>query len=295
MPDKNIDTVEFREQETLFGPKEPELDVEIVACTHPGKKRKRNEDHYAVIERKRSSKMLLSNLPNPDAATDCTKAYGLLVADGIGGAPFGDYASQFAIETILHSANLATSWLMKYGDTDHHESTKRVSAYINRIQDAFKHQGETHPSMAKMGTTLTVAYLLPPHVILSHVGDSRAYLFRDGIIHQLTRDQTLAQALIDGGLEKDKVARFGHVLINSLGCGLSTVDADVHHIDVQPGDRLLLCSDGLTDMVNTDSIAKTLGSTKLPEICDRLIGQAMDGGGKDNITVIVAEFKKKSA
>lgn len=292
MADPNEDTkVDFQASfaRDFFADDETALQVELAAATHVGKIRDRNEDHYAVLRRTRSREMLLTNLPSGHQFVD-DHAYLMLVADGIAGNQFGDLASELALETMLHAEGLATSWVMKFKDLDAQQARERVAAYVERIQETFLHFGMADPDKSQMGTTLTGAYLIPPHVIFAHIGDSRAYVFRGGILTQITRDQTLAQALLDAGAETDQVKKFGNVLTNSLCAKCDQVDADVMHLEMQAGDRLLLCSDGLSDMVDAVSIESILAEYELETVCDRLVDAALKGGGKDNITVVVCDL-----
>lgn len=273
----------------FFAEERQTLRVEVAAATHVGKVRERNEDHYAVLRRTRGCEMLLTNLTHDHEFID-DHAYVLMVADGIGGSRFGDLASELAIETLLQAARQATSWLMKFKDLDAQDCRARIGAYVDQIQDAFRQRGLADPEKSQMGTTLTGAYLVPPHAVISHIGDSRAYLFRDGKLTQITRDQTLSQAFVDAGVEKEKVQMFGNVLMNSLGGRRDEVEVEVLHIELEANDQLLICSDGLSDMVEEDSIASILAENKLQPACDRLVKSALDAGGKDNITVIVCNL-----
>src|SRR5207302_1701640 len=127
-----------------------------------------------------------------------------------------------------------------------------------------------------------------------HVGDSRAYLFRRGGLHQLTRDHTLAQALADAGrITPAEVAthRLRHVLVRSLGAGRGDLEVDIQHLQIADGDRLLLCTDGLTDMAPDDLIGEVLRATESPEEASRaLVELALERGGKDNVTVVLAQY-----
>ena len=275
----------------FFASEDRESHVGIVAASHVGHRRQRNEDHFAVFRRTRKCEMLISNLPSDDVADVENHAYGLLVADGMGGAEFGDFASQLALETFFQASGLATSWVMKFKDLDAQKVRERAAAYVDRIQDAFRHYGAEELGNKRMGTTLTAAYLIPPHVIVAHIGDSRAYVFRNGILTQLTHDQTLAQSLIDSGAPVSAVSGLHHVLINGLGTKKSHVDADVMHVELKSADRILVCTDGLSDMVSDELISKTLAAEhNLQTACDVLIDAALDAGGKDNITLVIAEM-----
>ena len=293
----NDDTMESKYQDPsnkntrqFFLRKNPHFRVNVAGDTHVGLRRARNEDHYAVMRRIRSSELVLSNLPQATSRFDSDEAFGLVVADGIGGARFGDIASQLALETVLEASELATSWLMKFRNFDAQQVEARTAAYIDRIQEKFKDYGFANPAAQEMGTTLTSAYLIPPHAIIMQIGDSRAYLFRDGQLKQLTRDQTLAQLLMDQGVEPDHAKKFGHVLLNSLGCSSEKVDSEILHLELKNQDRILLCSDGLTDMVPDSEIAETMAGPSLDEVCQRLIQLALEHGGRDNVTVVLAEI-----
>jgi protein phosphatase len=140
-----------------------------------------------------------------------------------------------------------------------------------------------------MGTTWTSAHLMPPHALVVHIGDSRAYLMHEGELRQITHDETMAQAFIDSGLDPASVKNFRHVLLNSLGGEKDDVAAQIHHVRLEAGDRLLLCTDGLTEMASDEDIASVLRQPLAPqEACDRLIELALAGGGKDNVTVTLA-------
>jgi serine/threonine protein phosphatase PrpC len=293
MSDPTEDTLEFVHAETFaddfFVPATPPLAIEFGAATHVGRVRSNNEDHYAVVRRNRSSEVLDTNLTTSDLTFTDDHAYILVVADGMGGANFGEFASGLALRTMFQLASQATSWVMKLSDFDRQQVPERVAAYVQRMQGALREYASRHPEFAGMGTTWTLAYLLPPHGIVVHVGDSRAYLFRDGQLRQITRDETMAQAFIDAGLEPDSVKKFGHILLNSFGGDKDQVSAQIHQIEVRPGDQLLLCTDGLSGMVPDDVIGQQLQRRAAPQAaCDALVARALENGGKDNVTVVLA-------
>ena len=131
-------------------------------------------------------------------------------------------------------------------------------------------------------------------LLIVHVGDSRAYLFRGDRLHRLTKDHTYAQMMVDAGrLQACDVADSGvrHILTNALGGSVEHVDVDVDQMRLEDGDRILLCSDGLTDLVDDDAITKMLsGAPASSEACNQLMQLALDRGGRDNVTVIVAAY-----
>ena len=142
-----------------------------------------------------------------------------------------------------------------------------------------------------MGTTLTADFLNLSHVVFVNIGDSSAYLYRDGQLEQITRDQTVAQAMIDAGSSPADVRRFSHIMTLSLEGHSNDPDADVFHFELHAGDRLLLCYDGLSDMADDAAIAAVLANTTdALSTCDHLVELALERGGRDNITVIVCEL-----
>jgi protein phosphatase len=145
-----------------------------------------------------------------------------------------------------------------------------------------------------MGTTLTMAFHLDAQLCVVHVGDSRAYVYGDNELYQLTHDDTLiAEMLREGAVKPEQVAqhRLRHVITNVVGGNEAVVNVEAHALEVHAGDRLLLCSDGLTEMVTDDAIAAVLDSEADPEAaCTKLVAQANAAGGRDNITVLIARF-----
>jgi serine/threonine protein phosphatase PrpC len=146
-----------------------------------------------------------------------------------------------------------------------------------------------------MGTTLTLGYVVNSQLFVSHVGDSRAYLYRNGVLTQLTNDHSFVADLLRAGAVRPDQARhhpLRHVITNVIGGNEPGVRAESHTVDLLPEDGLLLCSDGLTDMVSAEEIGAVLAGEPAPEVaCRRLVELANDRGGPDNITVIVAQFR----
>ena len=145
-----------------------------------------------------------------------------------------------------------------------------------------------------MGTTVTLAFQLDAQVCVVHVGDSRAYLYGDDRLYQLTHDDTLVADLVSRGeLQPEQIAehRLRHVITNVVGGTEAVVNVQAHALHVRAGDRLLLCSDGLTEMVKDEAIAAILAAEADPEAaCTKLVAQANDAGGHDNITVLIVRF-----
>ena len=288
------DTVNFNTAESFadrfFAASTHHLKLQTAAATHVGKVRARNEDHHAVIRNRRSREVLFTNLPKDGLLLPDDEVYGMVVADGIGGAASGDVASQLALRTMIELMGRATSWVMRITDMDSQQVRERVDAYISEIQKALLSHGEQNPGLAGMGTTWTSAHVFATDTIIVHIGDSRAYVYNDSKLHLVTRDQTLGQDMADAGLPARAARGFRNVLTNSLGGSADEVQAQVYQIEIGPGDRLLLCTDGLSDMLTDSQIVDVLKAAPTAQgACDRLVEQALDAGGKDNITVALCD------
>ena len=297
------DTAEHRpvadneEVDTTVGqpPLSSRVRVDFGAVSDVGKKRSNNEDSYLVARCGRALESLLTNLPESEMPTEFRETgYGLVVADGMGGAAAGEVASRMAISTLFKIVIDIPDWILQYDEEREKEAMKRADQHLRRVHEALTKRAKSDPELAGMGTTMTLATIMGADGIVAHVGDSRAYLYRDGKLHQLTKDQTQAQLLLDAGvINKDEFSKhqYRHVLLQAIGGKGGLVDVEIQRMRFQDDDRLLLCTDGLTDMVGDAEIAEVLGRKGTSqETCDALLELALDAGGKDNITVVAAHL-----
>jgi len=211
----------------------------------------------------------------------------LLLADGMGGHSSGDLASALAVNYVLDSL-LATA--------EKHEAPDYIEALAGSVVDAntaIRNAGKQSNAHNSMGATFIGALLKPGEVSYAYVGDSRLYLLRDGMLTQLSRDHTLVQEFVNAGHLTTEMAQY-HPYRGLLTRGLGVhdeVEPDTGIYALHPGDRLLLCTDGLTDMVEDHEIAVLLGMpVRVGEVAVSLIEAAKSAGGRDNISVIVAWF-----
>jgi serine/threonine protein phosphatase PrpC len=272
------------------------VQVDLGAATHQGHVRSANEDHYLVLRVGRALETLLTSLPATDLPARAEEvAYGLLVADGIGGAAGGELASRTAISLLVSLILHTPDWILSTGQEATEAVMRRIAERYRRIHAALREQGRADPDLSRMGTTMTLAGSLGNSVIIGHIGDSRAYLLRDGRMCQLTRDHTLVQALLDmGQLTPEQAARHPcrHVLTASLGGGSQNCEGDFHRAWLADGDQLLLCTDGLTNMVDAAGIMAILRqAASADEACKALVAAALANGGKDNVTVALARYR----
>jgi protein phosphatase len=269
--------------------------VKYGAVSDPGKVRPRNEDHYMVARVRRTLDVLAHNLPRGEMAESLAEdAYAMVVADGMGGMNAGDVASMLAVSTGVKLADHSVKWGFKINDREARELLRRMSMYFRIIDRRITRKSEEHRRYFGMGTTMTLAYSVGIHLFLIHVGDSRAYLYRRGKLQQLTHDHTVAQALADAGhIDQSEVRTHSkrNTLTNYLGGFRGRVKADVRWLQLEDEDRVLICSDGLSDMVDDPGIVACMASHPEPDAAALALAQeALDHGGRDNITIIVARY-----
>lgn len=274
-------------------PPSAKVKVEVGGLTHQGKVRKNNEDIFLIGRAERSFRALLTNMPGGQIPSPVAEvAYGLMVADGMGGIEGGEVASQLATGTLVQLILDTPDWIMRMGEEEGARVMERIIERFQKIDAAVIAEAERSPRLSGMGTTMTLVYSLGADLFLGHVGDSRCYLYRNGDLRQLTHDHTAAQALADQGLiPPEEVARhrMRHVLTRALGGG--NVEVDVQWLNLRDGDQILLCTDGLSDLVDDATILAVLRATdSAPSACQALIDQALERGGKDNVTVALGRY-----
>lgn len=279
----------------LFGKRPTPVEVTYAAATHPGRVRQTNEDNYAIVCRRRTRDVLSTSL-NLDAlpiAED--QAYVFSLADGMGGHSAGEVASQAALEVAWYFGGNELKWPMIHGTHEALELESKLQTYGQLIDQVLGQMVKADPSLEGMGTTIVAAYSFGLEAYIGNIGDSRAYIFRNHELLRLTRDHTLAEQLIERGLmdaDDPEVDQFSHVLVNCLGGSSDGAVAEIHHVTLRDGDLLLLCSDGLTDMVGDPEIAALLDDRQsLDQAADGLINLALEAGGHDNVTVILGEYR----
>ena len=219
----------------------------------------------------------------------------LVVADGIGGRSGGEHASRRAIGALVEIATRVPDWILRLDDGLAGELMRRAEAYFATIDSILEAEAAADPELTGMGTTMTMVYLLDRDLLLAHVGDSRAYRFRDGELSRLTQDQTMAQALADAGViaaDEVKSHRQRHILTGALGAKSGAPRVQLGRHDLRDGDRVLVASDGLTELVPDEAIASVLRHESDPaSASEALVEAALDEGGTDNITVLIADCR----
>jgi PPM family protein phosphatase len=271
------------------------VQVDLGALSDRGKVRPINEDHFLVARFDRSMQTLLTNLPPGQVPVRHGEtAYGMLVADGMGGHLAGEVASRNAISFLVDLVLETPDWILRLDDDLIQEVKHRMEWRFQQVQEALKEQAREDPALSGMGTTLTVACSLGTDLFLFHAGDSRAYMFRQDRLHRLTCDHTMAQCLADvGAILPEEVAThpLRHILTNALGGKGEKLRVECRELRLEDGDQILLCTDGLTDLVPDAAIREVLQRNATAADASRaMVDLALEAGGKDNVTVALGRY-----
>lgn len=272
--------------------------IQAFGKTDTGRTRSENQDSFLIADLSRSAQEGGFRL-EPDMGRDETRpgAFMLgekgslfLVADGMGGAAGGAVASKLASSYIYEA--LATQWIRDRNHSPQQFATRLVEA-VQQANSSIHASSQRGTGLEGMGSTVTAVGALDGFLFLGQVGDSRAYLVRRGEIHQLTRDQSVVQQLVDAGELTEEEAEHSkrrNMILQALGTAPS-VAVDLTYQEVKRGDTLVLCSDGLSGQVPSHEIGSLVsGNEDLIDACDALIALANERGGPDNITVVIARL-----
>ncbi|HET7632380.1 MAG TPA: protein phosphatase 2C domain-containing protein [Gemmatimonadaceae bacterium] len=270
--------------------KPTDADIDVYGVTHVGKVRSENQDHFLISTLAKQVRVDQTSLPDIAGLSSAADRVASLtmVADGVGSGA-GEEASRFAVQAI--ASYVARSAEAFYAaDATEPETFARVleEAALHCHTDLLAHAANAGKA-GRLATTLTLWLGLWPQAYVLQVGDSRCYLYRDGQLTQISRDQTMAEDLIQKGiLTHDQAARSRWADILSSAIGGPEAAPVVTRVVRKWGTIVLLCSDGLTKHVSTERIAERLGALKSSkETCEALLQDALDGGGTDNITIVI--------
>jgi serine/threonine protein phosphatase PrpC len=271
-------------------PRDDELDM--FGVTHPGRVRSENQDHFLLCTVHPQVVIHGTSLPQPDGLSlrGQRLATIMLVADGVGGSAAGSRASQIATEAVTR---YIASSLRSYHTANSSSENQFVSALRDAAIEAHqtvRAEARNEPATEGMATTLCLGVVVYPWMYVLQVGDSRCYYYCDGRLRQITRDQTLAQALVDQGVlsrENAHASPLSHILSSAIGAPEAA--PEVSRVDVkQRGSVILVCTDGLTKHVTDAEIAEQMRTLQSSEQAARALLQlALDRGGSDNITLVV--------
>ena len=271
------------------------VSLDAFGITDRGKVREDNQDHFYLGQIGRFSRILTTSLPKGELPDTFEHAnHVAVVADGMGGHKGGEVASRTAIIVFFHLLFDTPDWVLRVDEDNVQKILDRTATRYRSLDELLAERARVDPELSGMGTTMTLTYSIGLDLFLAHVGDSRAYLCREGVLRQLTRDHTHVQQLVDAGMltrEQAATHRLRNVLTNVLGGGMPLNDVDVHRVGLAPGDVVLLCSDGLYDVVTDEEITSVLsGADSAREACRRLIDLALARSAPDNVTVVVSRY-----
>ncbi|MDH3458734.1 MAG: protein phosphatase 2C domain-containing protein [Gemmatimonadota bacterium] len=264
--------------------------VDAFGLTDVGKVRQQNEDQFAIARLSRSLRLAHTSLENVSTFERFgqTAADLFVVADGVGGVAGGELASGTAVQALTEYIAQTAGCYYNVDVTGEHE-------FLDRLEQAARHAHDRVRAFSSKGqgpaTTLTMVTLLWPRAYIVHIGDSRGYHLRGDRLRQFTRDQTMGELLADEGVVTEQQARdsgLDNVLVSAVG---AEITPSIGVLDLRYDDTLLLCSDGLTKHVADEQIAGILrGAANATAACEQLVQAALDDGGSDNVTVVVARM-----
>jgi protein phosphatase len=272
-------------------------EIDVYGLTHIGKVRPENQDHFLICALRKQIVVHQTSLARTDRLTAGSErlAFLAMVADGVGGGARGEEASRLALEGVTQYVSDTMRCYYAARSAEDQEFFQALQDCALRCHEELKRRGEEDPDYSGMATTLTMYLGVWPRAYLLQVGDSRCYVLRNGELRQLSRDQTMAQELIDLGVltrGETPPARLARTLSSSLG-GRQTAPV-VTRLDMSWGTVVLLCSDGLTRHVSDERIRdrlRSMGSAR--QVCEDLLAEALEDGGSDNITVLVGRALPK--
>jgi protein phosphatase len=270
--------------------------MDYAALTDVGRVRQTNEDQFLIADLNKSMLVRQTSLSHDDH----TRLFGgsqgalLLVADGMGGHAAGKQASALAVQTLEHYILNIMPWFFHLQPDHETDLQDELKSALEACHQKIETVAAARPEQRGMGTTLTMGYLLWPRLYVVHVGDSRCYLFRSPRLERVTKDQTMAQQLVEHGAlasEEAQQSRWSHVLWSCLGGHSRQLSVEVYKVTLTVGDTLLFCTDGLTARLSDEDLLRLLQQRGHAEqTCRRLVAAANDAGGSDNVTVVVARF-----
>lgn len=274
-------------------PRDEELD--IFGLTHPGKVRRENQDHFLISTIHQQVVVHGTSLPEagrlPLRSQRLATLY--LVADGVGGGSAGSDASRLAVEAITRYVSEEMQCFHRAAHASEEQFYESLRGAALQAHAAVSAEAVTRPEVRSMATTLTLALVVWPRMYVTQVGDSRCYFYWEGELHRVTRDQTVAQDLVDKGVlpaERAAGSQFSNVLASAIGGREAT--PVVTRLEIRRGCVVLLCSDGLTKHVAEDEIAARIRAMESSEqLCRGLLDLALERGGTDNITVLAGRVR----
>ena len=264
--------------------------IKSFGLTDKGKIRQTNQDNFLIVDIRKSVLIRHTSLPKEALSREfgSADAHLFVVADGVGGGPRGYRASEATVAALLEYASETVDLFNGVDSPNEQSLFDRLEDRVREVHQALLDEYGRKPGQSP-ATTLTMVLLIWPRAYLVHVGDSRAYVRRGGELQQLTRDQTLGEYLISSGTwTEEEAARSRPGALLSSAIGGPTLEPTVGLIDLDPGDSIMLCTDGLTKHVKVKRIAELMeDAADVEGVARKLVDEALANGGTDNVSVIV--------
>jgi PPM family protein phosphatase len=277
-----------------FHPLSSAMALDVAAESARGKWRAHNTDHYLAVRSGRLQETLITSLGTADLPPRFEEyAYAMLVADGLGEDAGGVRASRVALSTLAHLSIEYGRWNVRVNVDTAGDIVQQAEFLYRRVNDAVVEASRAHSDLVDMATSMTALYVAEDDLFIFHVGHSRAYLFRDGMLTQVTAIHTLDTQRPDGGRPTPPARTrqdLRHLVTETIGTR-TTPELAIEHLKLSAGDRLLLCTNGLTDVITDEQIANTLAARRgAKEECRCLVDLAREADGPDDVTVMVADY-----
>lgn len=271
------------------------LTVRSFGLTDIGKVRAANQDQFLIAVLHKSLEVQRTSLPRPKVQHGSDQGYLFVVADGLGGHAGGEEASALAIDSVETFMLETFKWFFQFTDKGDDRVLAEFHNALGQANARVLAEAKQRPELHGMGTTLTLAYSLNDALFVAHVGDSRCYLYRDDHLYRLTRAHTLVEEMVERGALSAEAAekhRWRHVITNVVGGDSAKVKVEFHKVQLEGDDAVLVATDGLTNMLPDEEIARILHTEDDPEqACRQLVARANEEGGKDNVTVILVRYE----
>jgi len=270
--------------------------VEIGARSRKGRGRAQNDDNYLTARLGRSQEILETSLARADVPARFDEyAYAMLVADGLGDNGTGGVASRVTLSAFAHLALHYGHWNIRVDGDTAGRIIERAQRIYERVNDAVVKQGRMNPELWGMSSTLTAAYSAGDDLFVAHVGHSRAYSFRNGQLTQLTVDHTLEERMVTAPGPQPLIhgnQDLRHILTDTIGSRPGLDEVEIEHLRLQDGDRVMLCTNGLTDVVDDEHIGEVLSCRRSPaDDCEALADLAAENGAEDDVTIVLADYR----
>ncbi len=278
---------------------EPRATVDSFGLTDRGKRRETNEDQFLLATFRKVIEVSSTSLPDEYQREfgSRPRAHLFIVADGLGGMARGERASSVTLDAVAHYITCGMQCFYDLDEAAETDLTDQLAESARRSHERVLADAETTSGAKGMATTLTMAYVIWPRAYVVHIGDSRCYHLRGSSLTQVTTDQTVAQRLVEKGLLDPEAAKddpTSHVLTQAVGGQVTHISPEIATIDLEVGDAIVLCTDGLTKHVADEDIARhTAQASSAQAACEALVQDALDGGGTDNVTVTVGRFSER--